>query len=85
MQIKGGYTKYYVDVDGNYLGGFCGIQQLIGTYDDGEQVIIHERQEPVTPIGAILVPNPPINSLQKWDAVNRVWLALPNNELTKGD
>lgn len=72
----GGPAKYYVDAEGNYLGAYCGIQQLLGTYDDGSQIIIIERQNPIVPMGAIEVSCAPRNGMQQWDVENNAWLPL---------
>lgn len=73
---KGSAAKFYIDADGNYLGAYCGVQQLLGTYDDDSQIIIIARQNPVIPLGAIEVPSCPTNAFQKWDAENNAWLPL---------
>lgn len=83
--IRGGKAKYYVDTNGIYIGAYCGIQKLVGTYEDGHAVVLHPGQEAVVPQELIEVPTGPLDARQKWDADNQVWLPVPGNESTKGE
>lgn len=73
---KGTKAKYYVDSNGNYIGAYCGIQQLMGTYDDGSQIIIVAAEAPIIPLDAIEVPIAPSHGLQKWDHAKSEWKSL---------
>ena len=58
-------TKYYVDPNGKYLGGFD------GGVDEGGVEIEHTD----VPKGAVAVPAPPEDARQTWDGA--AWSAAP--------
>lgn len=67
-------TKYFVDVDGVYLGGFDGVWMPQEPDDEGNEVP-PVWQEPEPPVGAIEVPEAPDDARQIW--ANGKWGAVP--------
>lgn len=81
-------TKFYIDDEGNYLGGFDGYQPddiiAIVLDDDGneiETIITPDYVMPALPIGAIEVPNPPPHGDNKY--VNGAWVESPEQRRTR--
>ncbi len=56
-------TKYYVDAQGNYIGGFDGPPVL----DENDLPVAGETQDAPAPEGGIDVPYAPQDARQKWD------------------
>ncbi|MDG4877658.1 hypothetical protein P9273_21380 [Mesorhizobium sp. WSM4935] len=67
-------TKYFVDGNGNYLGGLDGVWVLQGADEDGNEVR-PVWQAPDPPPGAIEVPDAPENVRQIWQ--NGAWSSIP--------
>lgn len=61
-------TKFYVDQEGNYLGGFSGYVSVDGPV----------YAQP--PEGAIEISGPPNHGWQKYDLTNNVWLPLTDEQ-----
>jgi len=65
-------TKFYVDQDGKYLGGFDG--GVVITLDENRKPI-ETPVEPVVPVGAIQVPIAPPYGSDTWNG--STWVANP--------
>lgn len=57
-------TKYYVDLEGNYLGGFSGYKS-----DDG---FVYATP----PNESVEISEPPSHGWQKYDHANKTWFPL---------
>ena len=56
-------TRYYVDAQGNYIGGFAGSFVLAADEETGK--VTRVEHEPAPPAGAIEIPEPPKHGLDK--------------------
>lgn len=74
--LKPTEPKFYVDLDGRYLGSLSGIQKLIGIYADGSEVILHPGEFPNVPLGAQEVSSAPNDANQIWNFKKKEWLQL---------
>lgn len=75
MILKPTQPKFYVDLDGRYLGSLSGIQKLKGIYEDGTEVVLHPGEFPAIPLGAKEVASAPNEASQIWDFKKEKWLA----------
>ena len=73
-------TKYFVDANGNYLGGFDGYQPpdkvVVDAVTDEKTIVPQPFVMPAIPAGAVEIPNPPEHGLDKW--INGAW--VPNKD-----
>lgn len=76
IQLRPTETKFYVTSDGNYIGGFAGIQKLIGIYEDGSEVILHPGEWPAILLGGREVSSAPEDARQIWNFETNAWLPL---------
>lgn len=77
--LKPTEPKFYVDLDGRYLGSLSGIQKLVGTYEDGSEAVLHPGEFPFIPLGAREVSSAPSDARQLWDFNKKVWLPVEEN------
>ncbi len=78
--LKSTEPKFYVDLDGRYLGSLSGIQKLIGTYEDGSTAILHPGEFPAIPLGAREVSSAPLYARQIWNFNEERWGDIEDSE-----
>lgn len=74
--LKPTEPRFYVDLDGRYLGSLSGIQKLIGLYEDGSEEVLHPGEFPIIPLGAREISSAPNDARQIWDFENEKWLPI---------